>query len=101
MKNWKETEITVGKFRQKSIIRATFEGEDNMDNVRKIHPHCGKCTDYVFDYNTKKLHVTIKSGSLPLHLKVSGKDQTFSKKLTVTYVNGKTEELTVIGIKTK
>jgi len=100
MKNWKDKRININKVKENSSISAVFQGTANMLKIKNITVGCKKCTDYKFDEKTNKLTVTLKLGSIPIHLKERD-DIPFRKTITVYYNNSTLDVLEIIGTKIK
>lgn len=89
---WKEINIDIGKVQESKSKTFTFESTEPIE-LKEVRPGCGSCTKIV-SITEKGVTVKYTAGNIPKHLEAQGKkDLFFTKSITVTHSNGKTEKL--------
>jgi hypothetical protein len=95
MSYWKETLINFGTVKKGKTLNFTFEALITIPPITDVSVSCG-CTKAKYDIKVNKMLVTYKAGEIPKHLE---NHQAVNQRVTVTYLDGTTEQLQIIGTK--
>jgi hypothetical protein len=96
--HWENVEINIGRVPQRTEKKFYFQALDSIPAITRIIPGCG-CSNYRYDKDTGRLHITFNVGRLPYHLQ--GAEQTISKNFKIEYSDGTYEVLIFTGKKTR
>lgn len=97
-KKWESNTINFGVIKEGYRTTVHFKATEVLD-ILDFHTPCG-CTNVKWSAEDLDLAITYKAGSIPKHLG-NAKAQRIHKKAIVLYKDGSSEELSIIGIKSR
>ena len=92
---WESKQIDLGVVRTGKKITISFYSTEELE-IANMTVSCG-CTKPKYIKEEKRLEVIYNPGSIPIHLRHTGKFST-NKSITIWYSNGSKDVLTFSGL---